>query len=235
MYRVLTLTLVALAAALPAHAQNAQKVKEVLEGGPKPAITPQAPPLIPFSSKYKSGTILIDTKRRRLVYTLPGNRAYLYPITVGKLGFQWSGTHRISAKRDWPDWRPPAEMRERKPNLPLLMTGGLYNPLGAKALYIGSTLYRIHGTNNAGSIGLAASSGCIRMHNAHVTHLASIAKVGTKVIVKPQLPRSLARKFVPTAVPGVSQSAPQRRTAQRRSAPPRKRDMAWRRSILGLN
>lgn len=235
MYRVLTLTLVALAAALPANAQNAEKVKEVMEGGPTPQITPKAPPMISFPSHYKAGTILIDTKRRRLVYTLPRGKAYLYPITVGKLGFQWSGTHRISAKRDWPDWRPPAEMRERKPDLPLMMKGGIYNPLGAKALYIGSTLYRIHGTNNASSIGLAASSGCIRMHNAHVTHLAGIAKVGAKVIVKPQLPRSLARKFVPTAVPGATQRTSQRRVAQTRRAQPRQRDMAWRRSILGLN
>jgi lipoprotein-anchoring transpeptidase ErfK/SrfK len=235
MYRVLTLTLVALAAAIPANAQQAQKVKEVMEGGPKPTITPKAPPVISFRSQYKAGTILIDTKRRRLVYTLPGGRAYLYPITVGKLGFQWSGTHRISAKRDWPDWRPPADMRERKPDLPRLMTGGLYNPLGAKALYIGSTLYRIHGTNNAKSIGLAASSGCIRMHNAHVTHLAQIAKIGTKVVVKPQLPSRLARTFVPTEVPGVSRSAPQRRISQPRRTEPPRRDMAWRRAILGLN
>lgn len=235
MYRVLTLTLAALVAVLPAHAQNASNVKEVMEGGPKPAITPQAPPMISFPATYPAGTILIDTQRRRLVYTLPRGKAYLYPITVGKLGFQWSGTHRISAKRDWPDWRPPAEMRERTPNLPKLMTGGIYNPLGAKALYIGSTLYRIHGTNNASSIGLAASSGCIRMHNAHVTHLASLAKVGTKVIVKPQLSRNLARTFVPTAVPGASESAPQRRIAQPRRSEPRRRDMAWRRAILGLN
>ncbi len=229
MYRVLTMTLAALLVAAPAYAQ----AKDVLQGGPKPQITPKAPPIISFQSQYGPGTILIDTKRRRLVYTLSGGRAYLYPITVGRLGFQWSGTHRITAQRDWPEWRPPAEMRKRQPNLPKLMTGGVHNPLGAKALYIGSTLYRIHGTNNAKSIGLAASSGCIRMHNAHVTHLAQLAKTGTKVVVKPQLPPRLTRNFVPTAVPGASQS-----TASATAAPsqqPSRRNMAWRRAVLGLN
>ena len=229
MYRVLTMTLAALLAAYPLHAQ----ARDVLQGGPKPRITPKAPPIISFQSQYGPGTILIDTKRRRLVYTLPGGRAYLYPITVGRLGFQWSGTHRITAQRSWPDWRPPASMRKRQPNLPKLMTGGIHNPLGAKALYIGSTLYRIHGTNKASSIGLAASSGCIRMHNAHVTHLAQLARTGTKVVVKPQLPARMTRNFVPTAVPGVSQRAT-RQTATRPQQP-RRRNMAWRRAVLGLN
>ncbi|MEO1207790.1 MAG: L,D-transpeptidase, partial [Pseudomonadota bacterium] len=91
------------------------------------------------------------------------------------------------AKKNWPDWRPPAEMRKRKPNLPKLMHGGLNNPLGAKALYLGSSLYRIHGTNNAKSIGTASSSGCFRMLNSHVAHLSKIAKVGTTVYVKSKL------------------------------------------------
>ena len=229
MYRVLTMTLAALFVAAPAHAQ----AKDVLQGGPKPQITPKAPPIISFQSQYGPGTILIDTKRRRLVYTLSGGRAYLYPITVGRLGFQWSGKHRITAQRNWPDWRPPAEMRKRQPNLPALMTGGIHNPLGAKALYIGSTLYRIHGTNNAKSIGLAASSGCIRMHNAHVTHLAQLAKIGTTVVVKPQLPPRLTRNFVPTTVPGASQSAASATAAP--SQQPSRRNMAWRRAVLGLN
>jgi lipoprotein-anchoring transpeptidase ErfK/SrfK len=223
------MTLAALLAAYPLNAQ----ARDVLQGGPKPRITPKAPPIISFQSQYGPGTILIDTKRRRLVYTLPGGRPYLYPITVGRLGFQWSGTHRITAQRSWPDWRPPASMRKRQPNLPKLMTGGIHNPLGAKALYIGSTLYRIHGTNNASSIGLAASSGCIRMHNAHVTHLAQLARTGTKVVVKPQLPARMTRNFVPTAVPGVSQRAT-RQTATRPQQP-RRRNMAWRRAVLGLN
>jgi lipoprotein-anchoring transpeptidase ErfK/SrfK len=229
MYRVLSMIIAALLAAFPAHAQ----ARDVLQGGPKPQITPKAPPIISFQSQYGPGTILIDTKRRRLVYTLAGGRAYLYPITVGRLGFQWSGTHRITAQRSWPDWRPPASMRKRQPNLPKLMTGGINNPLGAKALYIGSTLYRIHGTNNASSIGLAASSGCIRMHNAHVTHLAQLAKTGTKVVVKPQLPTRLTRNFVPTAVPGASQSGA--RTTAVQPQQPSRRNMAWRRAVLGLN
>jgi lipoprotein-anchoring transpeptidase ErfK/SrfK len=228
MYRVLAATAAVLFAVTPAHAQK------VLEGGPRPQISPKAPPVISFRSSYAPGTILIDTKRRRLVYTLANNRAYLYPITVGRLGFQWTGTHRVSAKRDWPDWRPPAEMRKRQPNLPQVMSGGIHNPLGAKALYIGSTLYRIHGTNNSGSIGLAASSGCIRMHNAHVTHLASLAQVGTKVVVTSQLPSRLASNFVPTAVPGRSQAsqvADQTSSAPQQPQP--RRTSAWRRAALG--
>ena len=105
------------------------------------------------------------------------------PVSVGREGFTWTGTQRISRVASWPDWHPPAEMRERDPRLPIKMTGGLRNPLGAKALYLGSTLYRIHGTSDARSIGRAASSGCFRMHNAHVVDLARRVGIGTKVVV----------------------------------------------------
>ncbi len=162
----------------------------VLQGGPKPAINPVAPPTVAFPNDYGTGTIVIDTAGRALYYVLSSSSAYRYPISVGREGFTWTGTEAISRKVSWPDWRPPAEMRQRKPELPELMTGGLYNPLGAMALYLGNTLYRIHGTNDGKTIGQAASSGCFRMHNGHVMHLAGIAGVGTKVRVMSSLPKS---------------------------------------------
>ncbi len=238
MFRFVMCVLCATAFAMPAAAQSAKpsakETPDKLSGGPRPQISARVPPTISFRSKYAPGTILIDTKRRRLLYVRSRSRAYLYPITVGRLGFQWTGTKRISAKRNWPDWRPPAKMRERKPNLPKLMTGGLYNPLGAKALYLGSSLYRIHGTNNAKSIGQAASSGCFRMHNTHVAHLAKIAKVGTKVVVMNALPSRLARSFAKQPDQQIT-STQRRRSEPRRRAAPRKRSLAWRRAILGLN
>jgi len=129
------------------------------------------------------GSILIDTQGRKLYYVLPGKRAYQYPISVGRDGFTWSGTERISRIAAWPSWTPPAEMHKRQPGLPITVTGGLKNPQGARALYLGNTIYRIHGTNNDRSVGRANSSGCFRLTNEHVVHLASIAKVGTKVRV----------------------------------------------------
>ena len=166
---------------------KAKKNPAVLSGGPRPYIAPKRPKVVKFRKKYKNGSIVIDTKKRRLYYVLGKGRAYSYPIAVGKQGFAWTGTSKISAKKNWPDWRPPKEMRQRKPNLPKLMHGGLYNPLGAKALYLGKSLYRIHGTNNAKSIGTASSSGCFRMLNSHVAHLSKITKIGAKVYVKSKL------------------------------------------------
>jgi lipoprotein-anchoring transpeptidase ErfK/SrfK len=136
-----------------------------------------------LSKPERPGTVIIDTSGRRLVYVLKNNQAYVYPISVGREGFQWSGTEKISRVVSWPSWTPPPEMRRREPGLPITVTGGIKNPLGAKALYLGATLYRIHGTNNPRSIGRASSSGCIRMMNEHVTHLASIAPIGTTVRV----------------------------------------------------
>ena len=164
-----------------------------LSGGPRPSIAPMAPPKVSFPNGYGAGTIIIDTNGRKLYYVLSSSQAYRYPISVGREGFTWTGTQKISREVDWPDWRPPAEMLERKPNLPELMTGGIRNPLGVKALYLGNTLYRIHGTNDAKSIGYAASSGCFRMLNGHVVHLASIAGIGTTVHVLNKLPSHLAK------------------------------------------
>lgn len=159
----------------------------------KRSVRASAPSKVSFSG-YAKGSIVIDTAGRRLYYVLGGGRAYSYPVAVGKKGFAWSGTKRITRKQAWPDWRPPAEMRRRKPGLPVHMAGGPKNPLGAMALYLGSSLYRIHGTNDNSSIGLAVSSGCIRMRNNHVMHLSKMAGVGTTVHVLRRLPRNIAAK-----------------------------------------
>ncbi|NOU07786.1 MAG: L,D-transpeptidase, partial [Hyphomicrobiaceae bacterium] len=127
--------------------------------------------------------IIVDTQAHKLYYVLPGKKAYQYPISVGRDGFTWSGSERISRIAAWPSWTPPPEMHKRVPGLPITVTGGLKNPQGARALYLGNTIYRIHGTNNDRSVGRANSSGCFRLMNEHVVHLATIAKVGTKVKV----------------------------------------------------
>jgi lipoprotein-anchoring transpeptidase ErfK/SrfK len=148
-----------------------------------PTSSPEAPDIVTISTDEKPGTIIVDTEGRRLFYVLENKRAYKYPISVGRDGFTWTGTERISRVQAWPTWTPPASMRQRQPYLPRVVKGGVINPLGAKALYLGSSIYRIHGTNNKRSIGRASSSGCFRMMNKHVLHLATLAKVGTRVKV----------------------------------------------------
>lgn len=135
------------------------------------------------------GTIVIDTSDRRLYHVVKPGRAMAYGVGVGRQGFSWTGTERITRKAEWPGWTPPASMRARVlrqegRKLPAYMPGGPNNPLGARALYLGSTLYRIHGTNQPWTIGQAMSSGCIRMANDDVTHLYNNVKVGTRVIVR---------------------------------------------------
>jgi lipoprotein-anchoring transpeptidase ErfK/SrfK len=154
-----------------------------MDGGERPDIKPAEPPIVYFDQDEEVGSILIDTQGRKLYYVLPGKRAYQYPISVGRDGFTWSGTERISRIAAWPSWTPPAEMHKRQPGLPITVTGGLNNPQGARALYLGNTIYRIHGTNNDRAVGRANSSGCFRLTNEHVVHLASITKVGAKVRV----------------------------------------------------
>ena len=171
----------------------AKKGPADMDGGGTPNISPVAPPKVAFPNSYGSGTIVIDTAGRRLYYVLSSSSAYQYPIAVGREGFTWTGTQSISKKVAWPDWTPPAEMLERKPYLPEHMDGGIRNPLGAMAMYLGGTLYRIHGTNDSKSIGTAASSGCIRMTNGNVMHLASLAGVGTTVHVLNKLPSHIAK------------------------------------------
>lgn len=154
-----------------------------MDGGGKPDIKPQEPPIAYLDKGEEPGTIIVDTGGRQLYYVLPGKKAYVYPISVGREGFEWTGTEKISRVADWPSWTPPPEMHKRQPGLPITVSGGVINPLGAKALYLGSSIYRIHGTNNERSIGRASSSGCFRMMNEHVVHLATLAKVGTTVRV----------------------------------------------------
>ena len=177
----------------PPKKKSLTKGPAELDGGPRPNIAAVAPPTVSFPNGYGSGSIVIDTAGRKLYYVLSSSQAYKYPISVGREGFTWTGTQKISKEVNWPDWRPPAEMLERKPELPEVMTGGIRNPLGAKALYLGNTLYRIHGTNDTKSIGYAASSGCFRMMNGHVVHLAAISGVGTTVHVLNKLPSNIAK------------------------------------------
>jgi lipoprotein-anchoring transpeptidase ErfK/SrfK len=137
-----------------------------------------------FRTTEASGTIIIDTKDRFLYLVQGDNRALRYGIGVGREGFQWSGLQKISRKQEWPDWRPPPEMIERQPYLPRFMAGGPGNPLGARAMYLGATVYRIHGTNLPETIGHAVSSGCFRLVNEDVIDLYDRVPVGTKVIIK---------------------------------------------------
>ncbi|ACK50022.1 ErfK/YbiS/YcfS/YnhG family protein [Methylocella silvestris BL2] len=147
---------------------------------------PTAPPreLVPYDGKYTAGTIVISTQERRLYYILPGNQAVRYGIGVGRPGFTWKGDKTVAMKREWPSWRPPAQMLRRRPDLPRFMEGGPDNPLGARAMYLGGSLYRIHGSNEPQTIGQAVSSGCIRMTNEDVVDLYDRVRVGTKVIVR---------------------------------------------------
>jgi lipoprotein-anchoring transpeptidase ErfK/SrfK len=139
--------------------------------------------VVPYATTERSGTIVVDTRQHFLYFVLGGGRALRYGIGVARDGFEWSGTHRITRKAEWPGWTPPAEMRKRQPNLPTYMEGGPNNPLGARALYIGSTLYRIHGTTEPWSIGQNVSSGCIRMTNADVIDLYERVQLNSKVVV----------------------------------------------------
>ena len=162
-------------------------------GGERPMIGALAPRKMAFPNSFPANSIVIDTAGRQLFFVLSESEALYYPISVGREGFSWTGTETISRKAEWPDWYPPEEMRERDFRLPEKMTGGIRNPLGAMALYLGKTLYRIHGTNDAKSIGHASSSGCFRMLNGHIIDLASRVEIGTTVTVISRLPPDLAR------------------------------------------
>jgi len=139
--------------------------------------------LVAYNGSEAPGTIIIDTPNTFLYLVQPGGRAIRYGIGVGRDGFRWSGTQTITKKAEWPDWTPPAEMIQRQPYLPRFMAGGATNPLGARAMYLGNTVYRIHGTNAPSTIGQRVSSGCIRLTNEDVIDLASRVNVGTKVVV----------------------------------------------------
>ncbi|WP_226574812.1 L,D-transpeptidase [Acuticoccus sediminis] len=155
----------------------------VAPAAPSLQIDPQFLPTEVSFSGYAPGTIVIDTEEKYLYLAMPGGVAKRYGVGVGRPGFQWAGTHRISRKAEWPGWTPPPQMRKRQPELPAYMEGGPNNPLGARAMYLGSSLYRIHGSNAPWTIGHEVSSGCIRMRNEDVVDLYERVKVGTKVVV----------------------------------------------------
>jgi lipoprotein-anchoring transpeptidase ErfK/SrfK len=142
--------------------------------------------VVAFNTSEGPGTVVIDTGNTALYYVLGQGRAIRYGVGVGREGFTWSGVQTISRKAEWPDWHPPAEMIARQPYLPRFMAGGLGNPLGARAMYLGSSQYRIHGTNDPSTIGKFVSSGCIRLTNADVTDLFSRVDIGTRVVVLPK-------------------------------------------------
>ncbi len=146
-------------------------------GSPIPKTT------VSFAGAYNPGTIIINTTERRLYYVTGAGEAIRYGIGVGRIGFTWAGTTAVSAKKEWPDWTPPGQMLARRPDLPRHMKGGIDNPLGARAMYLGSSLYRIHGSNEPETIGQAVSSGCFRMTNDDVVDLYNRVNVGAKVIV----------------------------------------------------
>ncbi|MDO9411487.1 MAG: L,D-transpeptidase [Pseudolabrys sp.] len=139
-----------------------------------------------YRSAYPAGTIIVNTADRFLYLIMSGTTAMRYAIGVGRDGFQWGGTHRITRKAEWPDWTPPSEMIVRQPYLPRFMAGGPGNPMGARALYIGTTVYRIHGTNAPETIGHAVSSGCFRLVNGEIEDLYERVSVGSAVIVQHQ-------------------------------------------------
>jgi len=192
--------------------------------GPSPAATAALPPedqpetgqpkelppnlkkqLADFTTKEPAGTIIIDTQNTYLYLVLGGGKALRYGIGVGREGFTWAGTERISRMKEWPDWFPPTEMIERQPYLPRMMAGGPGNPLGARALYLGNTLYRIHGTNQPSTIGSFVSSGCIRLLNEDIEDLFSRVQIGTRVVVLPgKAPEHLANTGATSGPPPAS-------------------------------
>ncbi len=200
MSRICILIALGLALALPAQAQTGQdesiKEKDMLALQDQPGYVPnpteeqldiiyQRQPVF-YRTTEPPGTIIVSTSQRFLYLVQGNNRAIRYGIGVGRVGFQWSGIHRITRKAEWPDWRPPPEMIERQPYLPRFMAGGPGNPLGARALYIGRTEYRIHGTNQPQTIGHDVSSGCFRLTNPDIINLYAQVPVGTKVVVQHQ-------------------------------------------------
>jgi lipoprotein-anchoring transpeptidase ErfK/SrfK len=149
--------------------------------------------IVSYNGREAAGTIIVDTPNTYLYYVMGNGKAVRYGIGVGREGFTWSGTQNVTKKAEWPDWTPPSEMVQRQPYLPRFMAGGPGNPLGARAMYLGSSIYRIHGTNAPQTIGQRVSSGCIRLTNEDVADLYSRVTVGTKVVVLPMTTRTASR------------------------------------------
>ncbi|MDA9438244.1 hypothetical protein XH98_03705 [Bradyrhizobium sp. CCBAU 51745] len=175
--------------------------------------------IVSFDRNEPVGTIVIDTADTYLYYVLGNGRAIRYGVGVGREGFTWSGVQSISRKAEWPDWHPPAEMIARQPYLPRFVAGGPGNPLGARAMYLGSSEYRIHGTNDPTTIGKFVSSGCIRLTNADVTDLFNRVNVGTKVVVLPKNAPLMARGGDPVRKRPAVTTLPSGRQALNVSAP----------------
>ncbi len=178
--------LAAMAAAAPARADDSNYAPEAQSpADAQPMQSPIPREVVDYEGPYADspGTIVISTEDRRLFLIMPNHEAMMYGVGVGRPGFEWSGEKRITAKREWPSWTPPAEMIKRRPDLPRHMAGGIENPLGARAMYLGGTLYRIHGSNEPDTIGQAVSSGCIRMTNDDVADLYDRVTIGTKAII----------------------------------------------------
>jgi lipoprotein-anchoring transpeptidase ErfK/SrfK len=202
-------------AALPPEDQPEQ-------GQPKELPANLKKQLVDYVTKEPAGTIIIDTANTYLYLVLGGGKAMRYGIGVGREGFTWAGNERISRMKEWPDWFPPSEMIERQPYLPRMMAGGPGNPLGARALYLGKTLYRIHGTNQPSTIGSFVSSGCIRLLNEDVEDLYSRVQVGTRVVVLPgKAPEHVANtSAAPTHEPPPNPMAPPQRGGSAISSSP---------------
>ena len=173
--------------------------------------------VVAYAGKEAPGTVIIDTPHTVLYYVLGGGRAIRYGIGVGREGFTWSGVKQVARKAEWPDWYPPQQMIARQPYLPRMTAGGPGNPLGARAMYLGGTEYRIHGTNDPTTIGKHVSSGCIRLTNEDVEDLYNRVQIGAKVVVLPQTaPATIAQ--MPAAPEQASSYAP---------APPRRARITW--------
>ena len=190
----LSLALALLAASTAAQAQMYDPDQRYSGGSPKSRWTlfggnsytgAIARTTVSAPGNYAPGTIIVNTSERRLYLVQDGGTALRYGIGVGRVGFTWAGTTSVIAKKEWPDWTPPSQMLRRRPDLPRFMKGGPENPLGARAMYLGGTIYRIHGTNAPATIGTHVSSGCIRLTNEDVADLYSRVNVGTRVIVLP--------------------------------------------------
>jgi lipoprotein-anchoring transpeptidase ErfK/SrfK len=190
----LALCLLACLAAAPAAAQGRTPPPETMDIGDEPGRVstaetviedgPFARQMVFFRSSEPPRTVVIHTSQRFLYVVMGNNRALRYGIGVGREGFQWAGLQKVTRKAEWPDWTPPPEMIQRQPYLPRFMAGGPGNPMGARALYLGSTVYRIHGTNQPETIGEAISSGCFRLANGDVIDLFERVPVGAKVIIR---------------------------------------------------
>src|SRR5579862_8986596 len=190
----------------PAAAPNRNAVIAALppdeqpETGPRKELPPQfRRQLVDYVTREPAGTIVIDTPNTYLYLVLGNNKAMRYGVGVGREGFTWSGSERVTRMKEWPDWFPPKEMIERQPYLPRFMAGGESNPLGARAMYLGNTLYRIHGTNDPSTIGKYISSGCVRLTNEDVEDLYSRVGIGTRVVVLPTTMPNAAASETPPA------------------------------------